>query len=152
MATVKAVCISGEKGTRKTAVPEITVEKNYGIAGDAHADSAWHRQVSLLADESINKMRGKGMELNFGDFAENITTEGVELNTLPIGTVFHIGKDVVLELTQIGKECHAACEIRTLIGDCIMPREGVFTKVIHGGKIKPGDEIKVEKPEREKIQ
>ena len=91
-------------------------------------------------------MRGKGMELEFGDFAENITTEGIKLNTLPLGTVFHIGKDVVLELTQIGKECHAACEIRTLIGDCIMPREGVFTKVLRGGKVKAGDEIKVEKP------
>jgi len=146
MASVKAVCISEKKGTRKTAVPEITIKENYGITGDAHADCTWHRQVSLLAEESIDKMRGKGMELNYGDFAENITTQGIELNTLPIGSVFHVGKDVVLELTQIGKECHASCEIRTLIGDCIMPREGVFTKVIHGGKVKAGDEIKVEKP------
>lgn len=145
MAKVKAVCISEKKGTRKTPVPEITVKENYGVAGDAHADSAWHRQVSLLAEESIQKMRGRGMELDCGDFAENITTEGLELNTLPIGTLFNIGKDVVLELTQIGKECHAACEIRKLAGDCIMPREGIFTKVIKGGKVRPGDIISVEK-------
>jgi MOSC domain-containing protein YiiM len=146
MASVVAVCISDKKGTRKESKPEIFIKDNYGVQGDAHADCSWHRQVSLLADESIDKMRGKGMELNFGDFAENITTEGIVLNTLPIGTRFSIGKDVVLELTQIGKECHASCEIRTLIGDCIMPREGVFTKVLHGGPVKPGDKIKVEKP------
>ena len=137
MASVIAVCVSEKKGT---------VKENYGVAGDAHADSGWHRQVSLLADESIDKMRGKGMDLVCGDFAENITTKGIELNTLPLGTVFHIGKDVVLELTQIGKECHASCEIRTLIGDCIMPKEGIFTKVIKGGKVKAGDNIKIEKP------
>jgi MOSC domain-containing protein YiiM len=144
MASVIAVCVSDKKGTRKVAVPEITVKENYGVAGDAHADSGWHRQVSLLADESIDKMRGKGMDLACGDFAENITTKGITLNTLPLGTVFHIGKDVVLELTQIGKECHASCEIRTLIGDCIMPKEGIFTKVIKGGKVKAGDNIKIE--------
>ena len=147
MAAVIAVCTSDKKGTRKTPVPEITIEENYGVAGDAHADSTWHRQVSLLAEESIDKMRNKGMELACGDFAENITTRGIELNTLPLGTRFNIGKEVVLELTQIGKECHAACEIRTLIGDCIMPREGVFTKVIHGGKVKAGDTVKTVKPE-----
>lgn len=146
MAIVKAVCISKEKGTRKTCVPQITIKDNYGVEGDAHADSAWHRQVSLLAEESINKMRGNGMALGYGDFAENITTQGIELNQLPVGTIFHIGKDVILELTQIGKECHAACEIRTLIGDCIMPREGVFARVIHGGNVKTGDEIIIEKP------
>ncbi len=144
MASVLAVCTSEQKGTRKISVPEINVKAHYGVAGDAHADSAWHRQVSLLAVESIDKMRDKGMELNYGDFAENITTQGIELATLPIGTRFNIGKEVILELTQIGKECHAACEIRTLVGDCIMPREGVFTKVIRGGTVKPGDEIKIE--------
>jgi MOSC domain-containing protein YiiM len=147
MASVIAVCTSDKKGIRKTPVPEIIVKENYGVDGDAHADSGWHRQVSLLAEESIDKMRGKGMELDCGDFAENITTRGIELNTLPIGTVFHIGKDVVLELTQIGKECHASCEIRTIIGDCIMPKEGIFTRVIKGGQVKAGDNIKVEKPE-----
>jgi MOSC domain-containing protein YiiM len=146
MASVIAVCTSAKKGTRKTAVPEITVKENYGVAGDAHADSGWHRQVSLLADESINKKRGKGMDLDCGDFAENITTKGIELNTLPLGTVFHIGDEVVLELTQIGKECHASCEIRTLIGDCIMPKEGIFTKVLKGGRVKAGDNIVVENP------
>ena len=148
MASVVAVCTSEKKGTRKVSVPEIIIRDNYGVEGDAHADCTWHRQVSLLANESIDKMRGKGMELNYGDFAENITTEGIEVSKLPLGTRFVIGKDVVLELTQIGKECHASCEIRTLIGDCIMPREGVFTKVLHGGTVKPGDQIKVEKPER----
>jgi len=147
MASVVAVCVSEKKGTRKESRPEITVKENYGVDGDAHADCGWHRQVSLLANESIEKMRGKGIELNFGDFAENITTEGIEVSKLPLGTRFSIGKDVVLELTQIGKECHASCEIRTLIGDCIMPREGVFTKVIKGGTVRPGDKIKVEKPE-----
>jgi MOSC domain-containing protein YiiM len=147
MASVIAVCTSSKKGTRKIAVPEITVKDNYGVAGDAHADSGWHRQVSLLADESINKMRGKGMDLDCGDFAENITTKGIELNTLPLGTVFHIGDEVVLELTQIGKECHASCEIRTIIGDCIMPKEGIFTKVLKGGKVKAGDNIRIENPE-----
>jgi len=147
MASVVAVCVSEKKGTRKESRPEIKIKENYGVEGDAHADCGWHRQVSLLANESIDKMRGKGMELNFGDFAENITTEGIELSKLPIGTQFVIGKDVVLELTQIGKECHASCEIRTLIGDCIMPREGVFTKVIKSGTVKPGDKIKVEKHE-----
>jgi MOSC domain-containing protein YiiM len=146
MASIIAVCISEKKGTRKVPVPEISIKDNYGVEGDAHADCGWHRQVSLLANESIDKMRGKGMELNYGDFAENITTGGIELAGLPIGTRFNIGKDVVLELTQIGKKCHASCEIRTVIGDCIMPREGVFTKVIHGGTVKPGDKINTEKP------
>ena len=143
MASVLAVCTSEKKGTTKTAVPEIVVEKDYGVKGDAHADCATHRQVSLLANESINKMRNKGYELKFGDFAENITTEGIELRTLPLGTRFNIGKDVVLELTQIGKECHADCAIRQQIGDCVMPREGVFTRVIKGGRVKAGDEIKI---------
>jgi MOSC domain-containing protein YiiM len=146
MASVVAVCISEKKGTRKISVPEIKIKDNYGVEGDAHADCGWHRQVSLLANESIDKMRGKGMELNFGDFAENITTEGIEVSKLPLGTRFKIGREVELELTQIGKECHASCEIRTLIGDCIMPREGVFTKVLHGGTVKPGDKIDTIKP------
>ncbi|MGD1118975.1 MAG: MOSC domain-containing protein [Dehalococcoidales bacterium] len=143
MASVLAVCTSEKKGTTKTAVPEIVVEKDYGVKGDAHADCATHRQVSLLANESINKMRNKGYELKFGDFAENITTEGIDLPTLTIGTRFNIGKDVILELTQIGKECHADCAIRQQIGDCVMPREGVFTRVIKGGRVKAGDEIKI---------
>jgi MOSC domain-containing protein YiiM len=145
VATVLAVCTSEKKGTVKKPVAEIVVQEGFGVVGDAHADCNTHRQVSLLANESIDKMRGKGYTLNLGDFAENITTQGIELPSLPIGTRFHIGKDVVLELTQIGKECHAGCAIRQLVGDCIMPREGVFTKVIHGGTIRPGDAIEVVK-------
>jgi MOSC domain-containing protein YiiM len=142
MSKVIAVCTSEKKGTTKTPVPEITVKENFGVAGDAHADCATHRQVSLLAEESINKMRGKGLELNYGDFAENITTRGIDLLSLPVGTRLNVGKDVVLEMTQIGKECHADCAIRQQIGDCIMPREGIFAKVIRGGKVKAGDTIR----------
>jgi MOSC domain-containing protein YiiM len=143
MASVIAVCTSEKKGTTKTPVAEITVQENYGVAGDAHADFATHRQVSLLAEESIAKMRGKGLELNFGDFAENITTRGIDLTSLPVGTRLNVGKEVVLEMTQIGKECHAGCAIRQQIGDCIMPREGIFARVIRGGSVRPGDAIKV---------
>jgi MOSC domain-containing protein YiiM len=141
MAKVIAVCTSEKKGTTKTPVPEITVQENYGVAGDAHADCTTHRQVSLLAEESIDKMRGKGLELNYGDFAENITTKGIDLLSLPIGTRLNVGKEVILEMTQIGKECHADCAIRQQIGDCIMPREGIFARVIRGGKVKAGDNI-----------
>jgi MOSC domain-containing protein YiiM len=144
MAKVIAVCISTKKGTTKTPVPEIVIKEKFGIVGDAHADCGTHRQVSLLARESADTMRGKGYEIKTGDFAENILTEGIKLTTLPIGARFHIG-GAVLEMTQIGKECHANCAIRELIGDCVMPREGVFTKVIKGGVVKAGDEIKVEK-------
>jgi len=143
MARIIAVCTSEKKGERKTPQAEIEITKNYGVAGDAHADCQTHRQVSLLANESIDKMRGKGMELNFGDFAENLTTEGIDLCTLPLGTRLEAGKGVLLEVTQIGKECHKGCAIRELIGDCIMPREGIFARVIKGGRVKPGDEIRI---------
>jgi MOSC domain-containing protein YiiM len=145
MPTIIAVCTSEKKGTVKKPVPEIKLEKEYGVTGDAHADCATHRQVSLLAIESIDKMRDRGFDLNPGDFAENITTRGVVLTTLPIGTRFRVGAEAILEMTQIGKECHAACEIRRLVGDCIMPREGVFARVIQGGRVKAGDTIEVEK-------
>lgn len=145
MTTVIAVCQSEKKGTKKKPVPEITIKEAYGVVGDAHADCLTHRQVSLLAIESIDKMRAKGFELNPGDFAENITTRGIELTSLPIGIRFKVGDEVILEMTQIGKECHAACEIRRLVGDCIMPREGVFARVIHGGRVKAGDTIKINK-------
>ncbi len=145
MTTVIAVCTSEKKGTVKKPVPEITLRKDYGVVGDAHADCATHRQVSLLAIESIDKMRRKGFALNPGDFAENITTHGVDLPSLPVGARLQLGEEVLLEMTQIGKECHAACEIRRLVGDCIMPREGVFTRVIRGGRVKAGDTIKIEK-------
>jgi MOSC domain-containing protein YiiM len=145
MSTVIEVCTSEKKGTVKKPVPEIILKEEFGVIGDAHADCATHRQVSLLAVESIDKMRAKGFELHHGDFAENITTRGIELTTLPLGTRLQVGKEVELEMTQIGKECHASCEIRRLVGDCIMPREGVFTRVIHGGHIKAGDTIKISK-------
>jgi MOSC domain-containing protein YiiM len=145
MAIVIEVCTSEKKGTTKKPMSEITLKEEFGVIGDAHADCATHRQVSLLADESIDKMRTKGFELNHGDFAENITTRGIELTSIPIGTRLRVGKDVLLEMTQIGKECHAGCEIRNLIGDCIMPREGVFTKVIRGGCVKAGDKIHIVK-------
>jgi MOSC domain-containing protein YiiM len=142
MTRVIAVCQSEKKGARKTPVPEVTIKEDYGVVGDAHADSTTHRQVSLLAIESIAKMRDKGFDLKPGDFAENITTRGIDLVSLPIGTRIRVGDRVILEITQIGKECHAACAIRQQVGDCIMPREGIFARVVRGGCIKPGDAIK----------
>ena len=144
MAKVVAVCQSEKKGTKKRPVAEVSIKEDYGVVGDAHADCLTHRQGSLLAQESINKMRRQGFDLQPGDFAENITTEGIDLVSLPIGTRIKVGNEVILEMTQIGKECHAACAIRRQVGDCIMPREGIFAKVIQGGNIQSGDVIKVE--------
>jgi len=138
---VLAVCISKEKGTVKKEVKSATLVENCGLQEDAHAGK-WHRQVSLLGVESIDKMRGKGFQINFGDFAENITTEGIVLNELPIGTKLEIGEDILLEITQIGKKCHHDCEIKQKIGDCVMPKEGIFAKVLKGGEIKAGDSMK----------
>jgi MOSC domain-containing protein YiiM len=143
MTKIIAVCKSEKKGTKKMPQPAIIVKKDYGVVGDAHADCQTHRQVSLLAIESIDKMRGKGLELKPGDFAENLTTQGIDLCSLPVGTRLRAGKGVVLEMTQIGKECHAGCAIREIIGDCIMPREGIFARVIRGGTVRPGDSIKI---------
>jgi len=143
MTSVIAVCRSEKKGTKKKPVARVTIKKDYGVVGDAHADGTTHRQVSLLAIESIDKMRGKGFDLQPGDFAENITTKGIDMTSLPIGTRIMVGDEVVLEMTQIGKECHAACAIRKQVGDCIMPRDGIFAKVIRGGNVKAGDPIKV---------
>lgn len=143
MARVIAVCRSDDKGTSKQNIGEGEFEENFGLVGDAHADCCTHRQVSLLALESIEKMRKHGLELKPGDFAENLTTEGIEMLSLPMGTRFHVGKDVVLEVTQIGKECHSGCAIFRQVGKCIMPKEGVFAKVIRGGVIKAGDSIGV---------
>jgi MOSC domain-containing protein YiiM len=145
MAEVIAVCKSEEKGTRKKAVAEGTLREYYGLVGDAHADCCSHRQVSLLAMESIDKMRKLGFEVGPGDFAENLTTQGVELVSLPIGTKISIGKDILLEVTQIGKKCHSSCAIFQDIGKCIMPKEGIFARVIHGGGVRPGDRIRIEK-------
>jgi len=139
---VIAVCRSDTKGTRKDVVKEAVLLNNYGVENDAHADSAWHRQVSLLATESIEKMRNMGLEVGPGDFAENLTTEGIELFTLPVGTILKVGDDVTLEISQIGKECHTGCAILRQTGKCIMPKEGVFARVISGGTVRAGDDIR----------
>lgn len=139
MSQVVAVCISVKKGERKTPVAEVRVRENHGIVGDAHAGE-WHRQVSLLAEESIAKMRALGLDVTMGDFAENITTRGIELVSLPVGNRLQVGK-TILEVTQIGKECHTRCAIYYQAGDCIMPKEGIFARVITGGVIRPGDRV-----------
>lgn len=144
MAQVVATCISENKGERKTPVPAVTLRENHGIEGDAHAGE-WHRQVSLLAAESIEKMRKLGLDVDSGDFAENITTSGIELVSLPIGTRLTVG-ETLLEVTQIGKECHTRCAIYHQAGDCVMPREGIFARVITGGAVRPGDEVRVVAP------
>ncbi len=149
MAKIIAVCKSEEKGTKKKAVAEVTLKEDYGLVGDAHADRRTNRQVSLLAMESIDKVRELGFEVGPGDFAENITTQGLELVSLPIGTKISIGRDVLLEVTQIGKECHSGCAIYQEIGKCVMPKEGIFTRVIHGGRVKAGDRIKIGKVDSE---
>ena len=143
MASVVAVCKSKKKGTKKEAVAEGLFKEDYGLIGDAHADCQTNRQVSLLAMESIDKMRSRGLNLSPGDFAENITTEGIDLLHLPIGTRIFVGDEVIIEVTQIGKECHAACAIRRQVGECIMPEEGVFAQVVQGGLVKPGDGVKI---------
>lgn len=146
--TVLATCISEKKGTKKHPVPSVTLKEDHGIIGDAHAAGAdtrvsfRHRQVSLLADESVAKMRAKGAVLQAGDFAENILTEGIDLKSLPVGTRMIIG-EAELEVTQIGKKCHNDCEIKKLTGQCVMPTEGIFAVVKKGGEVKAGDEITV---------
>jgi len=139
---VIAVCRSDTKGTRKDVVKEAVLLNNYGVENDAHADSAWHRQVSLLATESIEKMRNMGLDIGPGDFAENLTTKGIELFTLPVGTILEVGDDVTLEISQIGKECHTGCAILRQTGKCIMPKEGIFARVISGGTVRAGDDIR----------
>lgn len=142
MAKVTSINISEKKGEVKHPIEKGFFTLNNGLNNDAHAGN-WHRQVSLLGVESINKMAAGGIEgLTPGKFAENITTEGIILYELPIGAKLEIG-DVILEVTQIGKECHKGCEIRKLVGDCVMPREGIFTKVLKEGYIKAGDEITI---------
>ena len=143
MAKIIAVCSSETKGTRKENIHRGELKREYGLIGDAHADSGWHRQVSLLAVESIEKMRQMGYEVGPGDFAENLTCEGIELLTLPIGTRLTVGDEVVLEISQIGKECHSGCAIFKQTGKCIMPKEGVFARVIQGGPVETGDKIEI---------
>lgn len=144
MAKIIAVCKSKEKGTKKEPAEQGTLKEDYGLVGDAHADCCTHRQVSLLARESIDKMRGKGFNVGPGDFAENLTTEGVSLTSLPLGTQMLIGTEVILEVTQIGKDCHAKCAIFREVGKCIMPKEGIFARIIRGGIVKTGDPIEVQ--------
>ncbi len=142
---VVAVSTSSRKGKKKTNLPRCELLENKGLDGDAHAGD-WHRQVSLLATESIAKIREKGLEVAPGDFAENITTTGLKLWELPLGTQIALGKQALLEVTQIGKECHDRCAIYHQVGDCVMPREGIFARVLRGGTIKPGDEISITLP------
>lgn len=139
MGKVIAVCISEEKGTQKHSVPEAEFIEDWGIKGDAHAGK-WHRQVSLLSYDKIEDFRARGAQVVDGAFGENIIVEGFDFAKMPVGTIFRCN-DVVLEMTQIGKKCHHGCEIFQIMGDCIMPREGVFTKVLQGGVIRPGDEF-----------
>ena len=137
MGRIEAICISREKGTVKETVATAELRVKHGIVGDAHAGD-WHRQVSLLPSESIAKVREMMPELADGAFAENLVTSGVDLAHVNIGDKVSIGDDVLLEVTQIGKECHHGCAIRQITGDCIMPREGIFCRVLQGGNIQPG--------------
>lgn len=141
--TIIAVCSSKKKGTRKARIPEGVIEANYGLRGDAHADSGWHRQVSLLSTSSIAKMRALGLDVGPGDFAENLTIEGMDVVRLPVGSKVAAGAEVVLEITQIGKECHTRCAIYHQVGQCAMPQEGVFARVLRGGTVRPGDALRV---------
>jgi MOSC domain-containing protein YiiM len=137
---VLAVNTSKDKGTKKTNIQSCALLKEFGLKGDAHA-GPWHRQVSLLAKESIEKMKAKGLKVGFGDFAENITTQGLDLVHLPIGAEIRIGNSVLLRVTQIGKECHERCAIYYQAGDCVMPKEGIFAEVISEGEVKVEDDI-----------
>ncbi len=138
---VKAVCVSKQKGTKKQNIKLAVFKEDFGIINDAHAGSP--RQVSLLAEESIDKMRAAGLDVGFGDFAENIVSEGIDLKSLPLATKIKVGRSVILEITQIGKVCLSRCAIYYKTGDCIMPREGVFAKVLKGGMVKAGAKMKI---------
>jgi len=142
MGNVVAVCISEKKGTQKRDIGICKLIEHFGLEGDAHAGK-WHRQVSLLARESADIMRKKGLDIEDGDFGENIVTEGIELKALPVGTVLKIGEGIIIKVTQIGKLCHDRCAIYYKAGDCIMPWEGIFAEILAGGTIKAGDEITI---------
>lgn len=144
---ILSINISDKKGEQKRAVSNVELRAEHGIIGDAHA-GPWHRQISLLANEDIATMRGRGIELDFGDFAENITTEGVELSGLPVGTRLVLG-EAELELTQIGKACHHGCAIYAVVGDCVMPRHGVFARVLRGAPVNVSSRCYVELPPAE---
>ena len=142
MGMIKAICVSAEKGTAKKDIGQAELVVQHGLKGDAHAGD-WQRQVSLLSFQKIEAFRAKGAEVDYGDFGENLVVDGIDLAGLPVGTKLRCA-EALLEMTQIGKECHNRCAIFHRMGDCIMPREGVFAKVLHGGLIKTGDEIHVE--------
>jgi len=144
MGIIKGICISEKRGTKKREIEEANFIENWGIEEDAHAGN-WHRQVSLLSFDKIEAFREKGANVSLGDFGENLIVEGFDFRSLPVGTRLHCG-EVVLEMTQIGKECHSHCQIYKTMGDCIMPREGVFAKVLYGGKMKVEDEMTMELP------
>ncbi|ACL04339.1 MOSC domain containing protein [Desulfatibacillum aliphaticivorans] len=137
---IVSIAYSKKKGTRKTCVQEALLIKEHGLENDAHA-GPWHRQVSFLSAEAIDWAKDKGLDVGFGDFAENISTTGIDWKNAPIGSRFRLGKEAVVEITQIGKECHKKCAIYYQAGDCIMPREGVFARVLNGGSITVGDGI-----------
>lgn len=139
---IVAVSLSERRGEKKRNVPEAVLRENVGMEGDAHADGT-HRQLSLLALESVVEMRRKGADVHPGDFAENLTVEGVRLHACPIGTRFLVGDGIELELTQIGKECHSGCAIARQAGECVMPRQGVFCRILRGGVVRPGDPFRV---------
>ncbi len=139
---IVSIAVSKKKGTRKTTVNEAVLVEDHGLEADAHAGK-WHRQVSFLASESIQGARDKGLEVDFGDFAENIATEGIDWLSLPVGTRLQLGDTVRVEVTQIGKECHKKCAIYYKAGDCIMPREGIFARVLQGGAIRKDDPIQI---------
>ncbi|MFC1863826.1 MOSC domain-containing protein [Thermodesulfobacteriota bacterium] len=139
---IESIAVSKKKGTRKTQIEEIEVIKDHGLDGDGHA-GPWHRQVSFLASESILKTREQGLDVTFGDFAENIATSGIDWKDIPLGTKVKLGDKALVEITQIGKECHNKCAIYYQAGDCIMPKEGIFAKVLEGGKIRKGDIIQL---------
>lgn len=136
MGRIVAVCVSKKRGEKKRDIGRAIIKEDYGIVGDGHAGTG--RQVSLLAMESIDKMRNFGLDVGPGDFAENLTTEGIDLLSLSIGTRIKIGNEIIAEVTQIGKECHDRCEIYQQVGDCVMPREGIFVKILRGGRSKKG--------------
>ena len=140
---IVSIATSKKKGTPKVSVDEAYLKKEHGLKGDAHAGK-WHRQVSFLASEEIDKARLSGLDVTFGDFAENIATTGVDWKNIPVGTRVRLGQEALVEITQIGKECHNRCAIYYKAGDCIMPREGVFARVLKEGKIRRGDQIQIE--------
>lgn len=141
MGKIMAVCISEKRGTQKKNIDKVRLIENFGLEGDAHGGN-WHRQVSLLSYEKVRVFEEKGISVEDGAFGENLLVEGFDFKTLPVGTRFRCG-EALLEMTQIGKECHSHCEIYQAVGDCIMPREGVFARVLHGGEIQIGDELEI---------